>query len=91
MVVVPPDFPEGDEKKTTEFVKKLLADQTVSKLEAKVWEKRQLAYEIKKYTEAVYLLATFEADAVDSKKLDQQVKLQPLVLRFLLTKVDDKA
>lgn len=91
MVVVPVDFPHEDEKKVNDLIKKLLNGQPVEKVNATVWGKRSLAYEIKKQTEAVYLLTTFESTHVDSKKVEQQVKLEPLVLRYLLTRVEDNA
>lgn len=85
MLVVNPSFPHDDEKKSKELVDKLLADQDVSDLKVEVWGKKQLAYEIKKQTEAVYLLATFQSAHADSQKLEQKIKLQSDVIRYLLT------
>lgn len=85
MLVVNPSFPHDDEKKSKELVDKLLADQDVNDLKVEVWGKKQLAYEIKKQTEAVYLLATFQANHADSQKLEQKIKLQSDVIRYLLT------
>lgn len=89
MLVVNPSFPQDDEKKRKELVHSLLADQHLQDLEVEVWGKKQLAYEIKKQTEAIYLVVTFQARQVDSAKLEQKIKLQSEVIRYLLTRKED--
>lgn len=89
MVVLHPEFPENDDKKQKEIVEKLIGDQKFSHLEVSVWGKRQLAYEIKKQTEALYLLATFQSEGVKVGIMEQQTKLQPQILRYLLTRKEE--
>lgn len=86
MVVMTKDFPHEDEKQRTEAVEKLLVEQKFSKFSVADLGKKDLAYEIQKETEGCYLLATFEAETIDIKRLDQQVKLTEGILRYLLTR-----
>lgn len=89
MLVVVPTFPQEDEKKRTELVEKLLNDQEITDLAINVWGKRQLAYEIKKQTEALYIVVTFQSNQVNAAKLEQKIKLQTEVIRYLLTRLED--
>lgn len=89
MVVVNVEFPEDDEKKQKELVQKLIGDQKISDLSVEFWGKRQLAYEMKKQTEAIYLLATFQSEGVKVDILEKQAKLQPQILRYLLTRKEE--
>lgn len=50
--------------------------------------KKQLAYMIKKETEAVYVVVQIEADTIDASAIDKQSKLMPEVLRYLLITLD---
>ncbi len=83
MVVVRSDV-EGSDKKHQEIVKKLLGDGVTIK-EVKSLGKKQLAYPIKKQTEAVYLLADVEAEALKLDEINKRSKLDDEILRFLLT------
>jgi small subunit ribosomal protein S6 len=89
MVVVNTEFPENDEKKQKELVQKLIGDQKISDLSVEFWGKRQLAYEVKKQTEGIYLLATFHSEGVKVGMLEQQAKLNPQILRYLLTRKEE--
>ena len=88
MLVTTADFPHEDEKKRTDLVKKLLSDQTISDLVIVDMGKKHLAYEIQKKTEGCYFLVTFAGEGVNIGAIEQQVKLQLMVLRYLLTKKD---
>lgn len=83
MVLVRSDFPDSDSKKD-EVVKKLLGDHgTVKKVIS--LGKKQLSYPIQKQTDAVYLLATIEADGIKVGEVEKRAKVQDEILRFLLT------
>jgi small subunit ribosomal protein S6 len=90
MLILTPQTAIDDEKKQETLVKKLLNDQEITNLELEVWGKRTLAYEIKKQTEGIYLIATFEGKQIQVGKLEQQIKLQTDVIRYLLTKKEAK-
>ena len=49
-----------------------------------LWGKRRLAYEIKKKTEGIYAVVTFNAESATAKELDRQLGLNESVLRTKL-------
>ena len=79
MVVLRPDF-DGEHR---EIVKKLLGE-TAKLKEVTSLGKKQLAYPIKKQTDAVYLLAQIEAEGLKLNEIDKRAKLDDVVLRYLL-------
>jgi len=87
MIVLKPTFSSDSEKTRTELVNRLLSGQTVEALEIEDYGKKDLAYEIQKFTKGAYLLVHFKTQAVNLAKLEQQVKLTEDVMRYLLTKV----
>ena len=88
MIVAKTEFPHEDEKKRAEFVKKLLNEQIVTDLVITDMGKKRLAYPIQKLDDGCYILVTFKAEAVSMAKIEEQVKLQPLMLRYLLTRTE---
>ena len=52
------------------------------------WGKRRLAYKIGKKQEGHYLVLSFQMDTQQTKKLEQALRLNDQVLRFLLVNKD---
>ena len=52
------------------------------------WGKRRLAYKIGKRHEGNYVLVNFQLDSKQTKKLEQTLKLNDQLLRFLLINKD---
>ncbi|MBI3252558.1 MAG: 30S ribosomal protein S6 [Candidatus Omnitrophica bacterium] len=52
------------------------------------WGKRRLAYKIKKKHEGHYVLFNFQMDSNQTKKLEQSLRLNDGLLRFLLVNKD---
>ncbi len=84
VLVVRAESASTDEKKWNELVSKFVGD-GVSVTKITSWGKKQLAYPIKKQTEAVYLLAELEAESLKAADIERRIKLDESVLRFLLT------
>ena len=53
------------------------------------WGKRRLAYKIAKKQEGNYLLVNFQMDSKQAKKLEQGLRLNDQVMRYLLINKDD--
>ncbi|HEY8620480.1 MAG TPA: 30S ribosomal protein S6 [Dermatophilaceae bacterium] len=49
-----------------------------------LWGKRRLAYEIKKKSEGIYAVVTFNAESATAKELDRQLGLNESILRTKL-------
>ena len=52
------------------------------------WGKKRLAYKIKKRQEGNYVIMNFQMDSLQSKKLDQALRQNDHLLRFLLVNKD---
>jgi len=83
MVLVMPSVDMTGDKVQTDLVKKLVGT-TGEVTEVTSLGKKQLAYPIRKQTEATYLVATVTG-TVRAAELDKKSKLMDDVLRFLLT------
>ena len=54
------------------------------------WGKRRMAYKIKKKQDGNYVLVNFQLDSDKTKKLEQSLRLNDNLLRFLLVNKDEK-
>lgn len=54
------------------------------------WGKRRLAYKINKKHEGNYVLINFQMDSNQTKKLEQALRLNDHVMRYLLVNKDEK-
>ena len=52
------------------------------------WGKRRLAYKIGKKQEGNYLLVNFQIDTQQTKKLEQSLRLNDQIIRYLLVNKD---
>lgn len=54
-----------------------------------VWGKRQLAYEIKKHAEGIYVVATLHTTPDVAQEIDRQLNLNESVLRTKVLRIDE--
>lgn len=87
IVITEPTFPHEDDKKRAELIQRLLANQELKIVSEENWGKKKLAYEINKKDEGCYFLVTFNSDSFNAKAIEQQVKLTPSVVRYMVTRV----
>jgi len=52
------------------------------------WGKRRLAYKIDKKQEGNYLVVNFQMDSLQAKKLEQSLRLNDQIMRYLLVNKD---
>ncbi len=52
------------------------------------WGKRRLAYKIGKKQEGNYLVVNFQIDSLQTKKLEQSIRLNDQIMRYLLVNKD---
>lgn len=53
------------------------------------WGKRKLAYLIKKKQEGNYVILNFQLDSKQTKKLEQSLRLNDQIIRYLLVNKDN--
>ena len=52
------------------------------------WGKKRLAYPIKKKQDGTYVILNFQMDSANTKKLEQSIRLNDNVIRYLLVNKD---
>ena len=65
-------------------VKKVVKDSKGEVTKIDKWGKRKLAYEIKDFNEAIYVVLKFNADEKKISELERIMKLEERVIRYLL-------
>lgn len=84
--------PSVDERNLGDYVDGLLKVIPTEGGELKnidIWGKRRLAYEIKKNSEAIYVVVDMRATPAMAKELDRQLSLNESVLRTKLLRKED--
>lgn len=84
--------PEVDEEGVSKIVDKVTQsinsrDGVVE--EIKKWGRRKLAYPIRKFMEADYVLARFKLTPKSVKELEGEISASADILRYLVVKVED--
>ena len=87
MLVLKPEVEAKDTKKIGDIVKKLLSDAAYTVTKTDIMGKKFLAYPIKKFKDGLYVLHTLESDGLTVGSIEARAKLEPSVLRYLLTRV----
>ena len=54
------------------------------------WGKRRLAYKIKKKQEGNYVIVNFQLDSSNTKKMEQMLRLNDQILRYLLINKEER-
>jgi small subunit ribosomal protein S6 len=84
--------PEVDEEGVSKIVDKVT--QSIDSRggvveEVKKWGRRKLAYPIRKFMEADYVLARFKLTPKSVKELEGEISTSADILRYLVVKVED--
>ena len=90
MYIVDADTPDEGLESIIAKYKKVVTDGGGEVTEAGKWEKgrRQLAYEINKKREGMYLLMQFQANSEVPKELDRIFRINDDVIRHLVVRQD---
>jgi small subunit ribosomal protein S6 len=84
--------PEVDEEGVSKIVDKVtqfINSRGGTVEETKNWGKRKLAYPVKRFTEADYILARFKSMPKSVKELEREISALGDILRYLVVKVGD--
>jgi len=84
--------PELDEEGVSEIIDRV--SQSINSRGGKVeeikkWGRRKLAYPIRKFMEADYVLARFQIMPQSAKELEAEISASEDILRYLVVKVSD--
>ena len=88
VLILNPDLPVDQSKATVAQVQELVTKNGGRVDGLQEWGKRRLAYKIGKKQEGHYLIVNFQMDSAQTRKLEQSLRLNDQVLRFLLVNKD---
>jgi len=86
LLVVKPELSQEQVDSLLDKIKEQITQNGGNVIEAKLWEKKKLAYEIEKYNEGIYLLTIFEMAPAELDKLGRFCKLEQDIIRFIFVK-----
>lgn len=85
MLAINPQLEEVELTALIEKVKKVIPKEKGEITNVNIWGKRRLAYEIKDFTEAIYVVIKFNADETSIFEFERVLKLEEKIIRYLLT------
>ena len=90
MFILKPDVTEEDMEAVIEQVRSIVTASggTVDKVDK--WGKRRLAYKVRKYSEGIYVLIVFSANADAVKEIERRLRVSDPVIKFLTVRIDEK-
>lgn len=84
MLAINPQLEDEELDNLLNKVKKFVKDTKGEVTKLDKWGKRKLAYEIKDFDEAIYVVLKFNADEKKISELERVMKLEERVIRYLL-------
>jgi len=85
MLAINPQLEDEELDSLLDKLKKLITHAKGKITKTNKWGKRKLAYEIKDFTEAIYVVLNFDVDEKIIHEFERVVKLEERVIRYLLT------
>jgi small subunit ribosomal protein S6 len=90
LYIVKPDMEDDEIQTIAKQVESLITDNGGTIVRSEIWGKRKLAYEVNHYTEGVYVLLRFQAEADFIARLENFFRLSEAVIRDLVVHFDEK-
>jgi len=85
MLALNPQLEDKELDSLLDKLKKIITNAKGEITKANKWGKRMLAYEIKDFTEAIYVVLNFNIDEKIIPELERVMKLEERIIRYLLT------
>jgi small subunit ribosomal protein S6 len=89
VAMISPEIDEEGLSKIVDKVAQSINSRGGSVEETKNWGKRKLAYPVKKFMEADYILTRFKLMPKSVKELEREISASGDILRYLVVKVGD--
>src|SRR5437763_11164594 len=88
--IVDPNTSEEDTKRLTENLEGIVTDQGGTIVKSEVMGRRQLAYQIGRKNEGIYVLFEIEGTGREIAELERRMRVSDQVLRYLTVRVDEE-
>ena len=82
--ILNPDMPQDASKNAVAQLQDLVTKNGGRVDGLQEWGKRRLAYKINKKQEGNYVIVNFQLDSANTKKMEQTLRLNDQILRYLL-------
>jgi len=89
VAMISPEADEDEVSKIVNWVTQSISSRGGAVEEVKNWGKRRLAYPVKKFLEADYVLARFKLMPKSVKEVENEIGTSGDILRYLVVKVGD--
>jgi small subunit ribosomal protein S6 len=89
VAIISPEVDEEGVSKIVDKVTQSIDNRGGAVEEVKKWGRRKLAYPIRKFMEADYVLARFKLTPKSVKELEGEISASADILRYLVVKVED--
>jgi len=90
LYIVKPDVADDDVQTIANEVESLATENGGATVRSEVWGKRRLAYDVKGYSDGVYILLRFTAEVETMPRLERYFRLSETVIRHLVVLFDEK-
>ena len=88
--IIDPDTPDEDIKRLTENLQGIITDQGGTITKSEIMGRRQLAYQIGRKNEGVYVLFEVEGTGREIAELERRMRVSDQVIRYLTVRVDEE-
>lgn len=89
--VLAPTLTEEEVNQYAETYSQAAREKGAEVIDVDKWEKRKLAFRVKKYWEGYYTILTIEEEAADAvTELERRFKVNDAVIRFLSVRIDEE-
>ena len=88
--IIDPDTPDEEIKRLTENLQGIITDQGGTITKSEVMGRRQLAYQIGRKNEGVYVLFEIEGTGREIAELERRMRVSDQVIRYLTVRVDEE-
>ncbi len=90
MILLDPNLQEEESTALLEKIQQTITANKGKIIKVNQWGKRTLAYEIKKYQQAIYTIIDFELDPESVTNLERSIKFDEKIIRYLLVLGQEK-
>lgn len=87
MVILRPDLNEERVSQEVTKYQEFLTNNAAEEVSVKVWGKRRLAYQIRRFNDGIYVLFNFNGEGQQIALIERDMRLNDNVMRFLSIKL----
>ncbi len=88
--IVQPNATDPEVQSVVQGVESLITADGGAIVKRDIWGKRRLSYEVKKFTEGIYVLLRYHCPGALIKKIESHFKLNDEIIRYLIVLFDEK-